>query len=238
VIDLRRTDRPLAIGHRGAKALAPENTLAAFEAAAATGVDAIEFDVLRGPDGELVLGHSLDELPEELFRFEDALAWFATHEERLHVDVKADDVEAEVVDGLRRHGVLERAYVSSTDAPVLRRFAEIEPSLPRALTYPEDRLGISRHRGTGPLVSAGLAVARALLPHRIASILRGSGATVASLEHRVVTAAVVRHCHAAGLPVVTWTVNEPERVRELVALGVDGIVSDDPRIFAATLSAS
>lgn len=230
--------RPLAIGHRGAKTLAPENTLAALEAAAATGVDAIEFDVLRATDGELVLGHSLDELPADLLRFEDALAWFATREERLHVDVKADDVEAEIVDGLRRHGVLERSYVSSTDAPVLRRFAELEPSLPRALTYPEDRLGISRLRGTGPLVGAGLAVAKALLPYRIASILRGSSATVASLEHRVVTAAVVRQCHAAGLPVVTWTVNDPERVRELAALGVDGIVSDDPRIFAATLSAS
>ena len=237
-MELLRQGRPLAIGHRGAKALAPENTLAALEAAAATGVDAIEFDVLRGPDGELVLGHSLDELPEDLCRFEDALAWFATRAERLHVDVKADDVEAEIVEGLRRHGVLERSYVSSTDAPVLRRFAELEPSLPRALTYPEDRLGISRLRGAGPLVGAGLAVARALLPYRIASILRGSGATVASLEHRVVTAAVVRHCHAAGLPVVTWTVNEPERVRQLVALGVDGIVSDDPRIFAATLPAS
>jgi glycerophosphoryl diester phosphodiesterase len=238
VIDLRRTDGPLAIGHRGAKALAPENTRAAFDAAAATGVDAIEFDVLRGSDGDLVLGHSLDELPADPFRFEDALAWFAGRAELLHVDVKADDVETEIVDGLRRHGVLERAYVSSTDAPVLQRFAVLEPSLPRALTYPEDRLGISRLRGTGPLIAVGLAVARAALPYRIASILRDSSATVASLEHRVVTAAVVRHCHAAGLPVVTWTVNEPERVRELVALGVDGIVSDDPRIFAATLSAS
>jgi glycerophosphoryl diester phosphodiesterase len=237
-MQLLQQARPLAIGHRGAKALAPENTRAAFDAAAATGVDAIEFDVLRAADGELVLGHSLDELPADRFRFEDALAWFAGREERLHVDVKADGIEAEIVDGLRRHGVLERSYVSSTDAPVLQRFAALEPALPRALTYPEDRLGISRLRGTGPLIAAGLAVARAALPYRIASILRGSGATVASLEHRVVTAAVVRHCHAAGLPVVTWTVNEPERVRELAALGVDGIVSDDPRIFAATLSAS
>jgi glycerophosphoryl diester phosphodiesterase len=235
VIDLRRTDRPFAIGHRGAKALAPENTLAALQAAADVGVDAIEFDVLRGTDGRLVLGHSVHELPRDLLAFDDALAWFAPREERLHVDVKADDVEAEIVDALGRHGVLERSYVSSTDAPVLRRFAELAPELPRALTYPLDRLGISRLRAAGPLVEVGLRVARAALPFRIASILRDSGATVASLEHRVVTAAVVRRCHAAGLPVVTWTVNEPQRVRELAAMGVDGVVSDDPRIFAGTL---
>jgi glycerophosphoryl diester phosphodiesterase len=232
---LRRGEPPLAIGHRGAKALAPENTLAALQAAADVGVDAIEFDVLRGPGGRLVLGHSLDELPADLLAFDDALAWFATRGERLHVDVKADGVEAEIVDALRTHGVLDRAYVSSTEAATLRRFAALAPDLPRALTYPEDRLGISRRPGTAPLVSAALAVARTLLPFRLASILRGSGATVASLEHRVVTAAAVRRCHAAGLPVVVWTVNDAERVRELAALGVDGVVSDDPRILAATL---
>jgi glycerophosphoryl diester phosphodiesterase len=235
VIELRRTDRPLAIGHRGAKALAPENTRASFDAAAGVGVDAVEFDVLRAADGRLVIGHSLHELPADLWTFEDALAWFAPREEALHVDVKALGIEAEVVDALRRHGVFERAFVSTEEESAIHAFAALAPELPRALTYPVDRLRISMRPALQPLVVAGLRVARELLPYRIVGILRRAGATVASIEHRVVTPAVVRRCHDAGLPVVTWTVNEPERVRALVAMGVDAVVSDDPRIFAATL---
>ena len=238
MIQLRRTDRPLAIGHRGAKALAPENTRASFDAAAEVGVDAVEFDVLRAADGQLAIGHSLHELPVDLWTFEDALAWFAPRSEALHVDVKALGIEAEIVDALRRHDVFERAFVSSTDEPALHAFAALAPELPRALTYPVDRLRISTRPAAAPLVDAGLRVARELLPYRIVGILRRAGATVASIEHRVVTPAVVRRCHDAGFPVVTWTVNDPERVRDLAAMGVDGVVSDDPRMLAATLPAS
>ena len=62
----------IRVGHRGAAALAPENTLRSFEAALALGVDAIEFDVLALADGPLVLGHSLAELaPDEPSRRSD-----------------------------------------------------------------------------------------------------------------------------------------------------------------------
>ena len=60
MIDVRRRDgRPWRIGHRGAAALAPENTLPALERAIAAGVDVIEFDVLALADGALVLAHSV-----------------------------------------------------------------------------------------------------------------------------------------------------------------------------------
>jgi len=58
-----RGDRPFVIGHRGAAALAPENTLAAIEAAAEAGADGVELDVMRAPDGSLVLAHGPDVPP-------------------------------------------------------------------------------------------------------------------------------------------------------------------------------
>src|SRR5439155_16498822 len=57
VIDLHRGARPLVIGHRGAAALAPENSLESVEAAVRAGVDGVELDVLRTRDGRLVLAH-------------------------------------------------------------------------------------------------------------------------------------------------------------------------------------
>jgi glycerophosphoryl diester phosphodiesterase len=236
VIELRPQGRPLAIGHRGAAALAPENTLAALEAAVAHGVDVVEFDV-REAAGALVLGHSAEETPAEPLSLDDALAWLAGQTVGLHVDVKGEGFEQRLVEALERHAFAGRAYVSSSRPPVLRRFAALAPALPRALSYPEDRLGVSGWSLAAPFVGAGMHALRGALPWRIAGLLRRSGATVATLHEAVIRRATVDRCHALGVPVVAWTVDDAARVRELAELGVDGIVSDDPRILAATLSA-
>lgn len=234
-MELLRNGRPLAIGHRGAAAVAPENTLASFEAAVAAGVDAIEFDVIEHR-GELVLGHSLRELPEGLPTFAAALEWFAGQACGLHVDVKGVGFEQRIVEGLERHGLAGRAFVSTSRPPSARRFAELAPELPRALTYPEDRLGITRTPLAGPLVAASLSALRRALPARIVGLLRRADATVASLNDSVLTRQVVERCQAIGIPVVAWTIDDPERARQLVVLGVDAIVSNDPRMLVATLS--
>jgi Glycerophosphoryl diester phosphodiesterase len=71
---LRRTDgRPLVIGHRGARSVAPENTLEALSAAVDAGADLVEFDVSPG----LLVAHSPDEAPERPLRLEEALAYLA-----------------------------------------------------------------------------------------------------------------------------------------------------------------
>src|SRR5689334_19908399 len=104
------------IGHGGAGAVVTGNTLASFDAAVEIGVDMIEFDV-RPCFGELVLAHgplepyfrvcpTLDEALHHLRqpRFADV---------ELNVDVKAGGIEAAIVDALRRHGLADRALVSS-----------------------------------------------------------------------------------------------------------------------------
>ncbi len=235
-MELRRRDgRPLAIGHRGAPAVAPENTIASFEAAVAAGVDAIEFDVLEHR-GALVLGHSVQELPAGEPSFDAALEWFASRDCGLHVDVKGVGFENRIVEALERHGLAGRSFVSTARPPSCRRFAGLAPELPRALTYPEDRLGMTRTPLTAPLVAGGLTVLRKALPARMAGILARAGASVASLNHSLLCRATVERCHAIGVPVVAWTVDDPERMEQVVALGVDAVVSNDPRVLVATLS--
>ncbi len=186
-------------------------------------------------DGSLALCHSAGEVPVARVSLDDALAYLAGTGCGLHVDVKSPGLEREIVAALERHDVLARAFVSTTRAPSLRRFAELAPELPRALTYPEDRLGLSRTPLAAPAVAAALALARLTLPVRIAAILARARATVASVNHAVVTPQLVERCRALGVPLVVWTVNDASRVRELAALGVDAVVSDDPRMLAATL---
>ena len=55
------------------------------------------------------------------------------------------------------------------------------------------------------------------------------------LQHRLVTAAAVARAHELGVPVLAWTVDDPRDLERVVAAGVDGVITNDPRIFLATL---
>jgi glycerophosphoryl diester phosphodiesterase len=215
--------------------VAPENTLRGLAAAVEAGVDVVELDVLVA-EGRLVLGHSPKELPEEPATLDDALAALSEAGVGVHVDVKVKGAEKAIVEAIQRSGVADRAYVAALWPATVRRFAELAPALPRALSYPEDRAGVSHRRGLGWLAVAGPAALRVALPHRIVRMLDGARATLASLHHGVVSAAVVDRCHAAGFPVLVWTVDDPAQIRRLDALGVDAIVSNDPKMLEATLA--
>ena len=256
---LRRDGRPWRIGHRGAAALAPENTLPALARAVAEGVDVVEFDVLALVHGRLVLAHSDDlrelshdkargrvgtsglaelrELAPELPTLEEALAYLSGTGVGLHVDVKWVGYERALVAALQRHGVVARSLVSSFFARSLVEMGAAEPGLRRAFSYPLDRYGVSQRKPLAPAVLAALVAMRATLPRRIARLLDRAGATVATLHYLLATRAVIDRCHAHGAAVWAWTVDDPRTVERLAAAGVDGIVSNDPRVLAATLTA-
>jgi glycerophosphoryl diester phosphodiesterase len=226
VIDLRRREgRPLRIGHRGAAALAPENTIASL--ALELGCDLVEFDVLE-LDGALVLAHSVREVPGDLPTLDEALAFLAGTEAGAQLDLKTPGAEADVVEALRRHGLVERAVVSTFRPASLRALSARESGLCRGLTYPEDRFGMRRIK---PLVGTGLRAMRSVLPRRIGRMLSGASANAAMLHWQVVTRAVVERCHAVDAPVLAWTVLDPDEVRRLDELGVDGLIVDYPRIL-------
>lgn len=231
---LRGDGELVRVGHRGAAALAPENSLAAIEAAAEHGMDAVELDVLRCADGALVLAHG-PELPPEAPLLDDALALAARLGLAVQLDVKLEGTEREVVAALRGHELLDRSFVSSFSLDVLAAFARAEPELPRSYTYPEDRHGLSDLPLAQPLVRAGLATLRTLLPRRLPGWLRRADAAAATLNWQVVTPAAVDVCHRLGAAVYVWTVDDATLVRDLSETGVDGIISDDPRLLAAGL---
>jgi glycerophosphoryl diester phosphodiesterase len=232
-MDLRRRDgeRPLVIGHRGAAALAPENTLRSLEAAVAAGADLVEFDI----GGDLTLAHSKREIPADAIVLDAALEFLREHGCGVQLDLKEVGVEREAVEAIRRHGLERRALVSTAWARSGRALAAAAPELPRAIGYPRDRYGVARVRWPDALVAPGAAALRAAMPARVPFLLRRARANVLALHHALVSRAAVRRAHALGAPVLSWTANDPETVERLAALGVDAIVSDDPRMAVATL---
>jgi glycerophosphoryl diester phosphodiesterase len=257
----RKGDPPWRIGHKGAAALAPENTLESLGRAVEHGVDIVEFDVLDLEDGTLVLAHS-DDLREishgaasgrvrrqsltELRRLapalptlDEALAFLGERAPKtgIQVDVKCHDAEQRIVDVLRSHGVVERTMVSSVFAHSLRTFGRIEPGLRLGLTYPFDRFALSGRRSLAPVAFAAVLAMRQALPARIGRWLERAGATVATLNYLVVSRRAIERCHARGVAVFAWTVDHPRTLAALEAAGVDGIITNDPGIFATTLTA-
>ena len=257
MIQLRRPTGEFArVGHRGAPALARENTLRGLEIAVELGCDMLEFDVLDLVDGTLVLAHSNDlhevshgasrgrvrrrtlealrRVAPELPTLDDALAFCA---ERLpgialQVDLKRRGVERAVVEALRRHGVLERSWVSGFDAASLRRVAALEPELARSYTLPRDRFGISKRGPVVPVVRRALASIGSSLPRRLPTLLARAQASAATLHHSVASAEAIAQAHELGAAVYVWTVDDPKLAERLIRAGADGIITNDPRIFA------
>ncbi len=256
----RRDGRPLVIGHKGAAALAPENTLAGFRAAVAAGVDLVEFDVLALAGGEIVIAHSEDlhELSHgtetgivgsmtladlrllcpQLPTLDEALTFFAEEAPQVgvHVDLKSPSALPEVARALARFGLVERSLVSSFHLGALRDLARLEPKLRVGASFPRDRLGVDGRRGFGHLVSGGLRAVRPLAPALVKPLLARARATVLVLHHGLVSAAAVRQAHARGAAVVTWTVDEPDDLDRVEKAGVDAVVTNNPSIFVSTLT--
>jgi glycerophosphoryl diester phosphodiesterase len=258
VIDLRRADGTvLRIGHRGAAHLAPENTLRSFREAVAHGVDLVEFDVLDLMGGPLVLAHSdrleevshgaapgsvrelslaeLREAAPELPTLDEALSFFVDEAPAvgLHVDLKLTTRLDELAASLRRFGLERRTVVSSFHVPSLHDVARRAPSVRIGFTFPEDRYGVSRRPVLQPLVRAGLASLRAAVPYLVPRMLRRAGATALMLQHALVTPRSVGRAHALGAPVLAWTVDDPADLDRVLAAGVDGVITNDPRIFVS-----
>ena len=229
------------VGHKGAAALAPENTIESIAAALRHGVDLVEIDVVDRPDGALVLAHSHEEILPESPTLDEALAYLAAEAPNgtgVDLDLKWHGFEAAVLDALRRHDLVERAIVSSFFPSSLRRLRALEPGLRAGISYPWDRRGLATRRALAPLVWSGAATLRCALPLRIGRMARAADATAAMLHYSVLSRATVRRAHALGLSVFAWTVDEPALLQRVLATGVDGVISNDPRIFALGVESS
>jgi glycerophosphoryl diester phosphodiesterase len=224
--------RVAIVSHRGLCRVAPrarrsgENTLSAFEAGigalAEAGLPpAIEFDVRRSADGELVVMHDASlrrvlavrrQVRRCTFadlkvlgvpRLADVLARFPSAE--CHVELKERGLGGQVLETLRAAGASRRAVVSSF------LWKEITP------LAADLRIALTTAFPTGRTVRAAVA----------------AGAWAIHPEHRKTTARLVATAHAAGLRVNAWTVNTPRAYARMERLGVDAVFSDNPRFLIA-----
>jgi glycerophosphoryl diester phosphodiesterase len=234
------------VGHKGADSIVPGNTLDSFAAAAEASADTIELDVLWLEDGSpklpaeerspLVIAHDwLDAERRQTLTLEEALEAFTRpplDSVELDCDLKLPGREDELVAALRRHGLVERAMVSTMSRTSLARLAKLEPSLRRGWTYPKVRRDWGAKAWAKPAVWGAMLAMRARLPRLAARELPRLGVDALWVFHPLITARLAEATRAAGVELIAWTVDDAARMRRLAELGVDGICSNDPRLFA------
>lgn len=243
-------EHPIRFAHRGSRVLWPENTMPAFQGAVDLGYRYLETDVHVTRDGKVVIfhDHRLERLTdgagrvwerewEELRRL-DAAHHFGAEGEfpyrgkgvgmplleevvrsfpevMLNLDLKQRGVEQAVATEVLRLGVEERVLIGSFHDARIRRFRRITEGRVATSAGPRE---VSR------AVSSAVAGAR----------VRGR-ADALQVPDRLASKRLLEAAHKGGKQVHVWTVNDPERMRQLLALGVDGIVTDRPDLLNEVL---
>jgi glycerophosphoryl diester phosphodiesterase len=229
-VNLRPEGRVLRIGHRGAAALAPENTLASIEAAIEHELDLVEMDVVAHADA-LRLAHTPAQVREDSPTLDEALALVSRADAGVMLDLKSRGIERRAVEALHKRDLLDRAVVASSHPASLRTAKEAEPGLTTGLSYPFDRAGISERAAFQPLIRAGLSGLRRVLPVRIAGMLARSRADAAVLHYSLVSRRLVERCHGLDAAVLAWTIEDEDALAGVLAAGVDGVIANDPRLL-------
>ena len=223
------------VGHKGADHVSPGNSLPSFRAALDLRVDMIEFDVLRMKDGRLVLAHDFEDAqrrePPTLDEGLDHFAEEAYADVELDVDLKVPGYEREVVEGIRARGLTDRVLISSQFRESLRLVRSLEPSIRLGWSVPKASRDYTKS-WLLPVALVWLEVAKRRVPEHAAAAIR-SGEVDALMSHwRLVTPALREAVHDAGGQLYVWTVDDAKRIAALDAMGVDGVITNDPRLFA------
>jgi glycerophosphoryl diester phosphodiesterase len=234
----RRAPRPRRVGHKGAAHIEPGNTLASFDAALAHGVDMIELDVLSehpGGAGRLLVAHDHEDArarrPPTLEEALDHLAAPRFAQVELDVDVKLPGYELRVLDALRERELVPRTLVSGMFPAGLARIRAAEPALRLGWSVPRVRRDYTTDMLTAIPALAMLTGYRATLPRRARAALRAGRFDAVMAHWRVVTRALVRAVAEGGGELYVWTVDDARMIERLSAMGVDGIITNDPRLF-------
>ena len=213
--------RPLIIGHRGASAVAPENTLAAFKAAIAAGADGIEFDVRLSRDGVPVVIHDetlyrtsgvrrrVGEMTvNELNQFDvpslaQVFELFESNDLILYLEMKEVDVAEECCQLIEQHRLKDRVIFECFEHSALKIIKSIDPTFKIAPLFQ-------------PPASSILKRALAVDADEIA------------LHHRLTNKQFVGKARDAGLKVVTWTVDDPAWIERAQEFDVHALITNDP----------
>ena len=225
------------VGHKGADLIAPGNTYASFDAALVAGVDMIEFDVLIEEHGDrLLLAHDYrDAGRRSPHTLEEGLAHLASEAFEgieLDVDLKLPGYELRVLDALREYGMLGRALISSQYRSSLAVIRGAEPNVPLGWSVPRVKRDPFRSRALRLPALVAMQAMRAALPFAAPRAIRARVCDALMVHWRLVSPVLVERVLSAGGEVYVWTVDELPRLRQLEALGVTGVITNDPRLFA------
>jgi len=243
------------IGHKGADLIRPGNTLESFEAAVEAGAEMIELDVLRpraefrdgadwrraaaGPVGHgappLLVAHDWgDAARRDPMRLEEAMDAFGRpplDRVAIDCDLKIAGREDEVIATLSDRGLRERAQISTMEISSLRALRALDPEIRLGWTLPKVTRDWNAMAWARPVVAAGLVSLRARLPGVVRRQAPELGVNSIWAYNPVVTTRLVDACHDLGMELIAWTVDDLPRMRTLAAMGVDGICTNDPRLF-------
>lgn len=150
----------------------------------------------------------------------------------VNIDVKAAGYEDAVVERVCAMDMSGEVLYSSLYPESLLRIRQLDPGARTGLSYPEDRGNASTRPYLVPLVGAIVLLMKLMLPYRILRMMDRARASGVMLYHRVVSRPVVQVVHNAGRAVFTWTIDTPQRMLLMRELGVDGIASNYPDLFA------
>jgi len=227
------------IGHKGADLIAPGNTPASFDAALAAGVHMIEFDVLpedmhRPQTGALRLAHDYSYDLASAPTLEQGLAHlgadaFAGVE--LDVDLKLPGYEARVVEALRAHDLLGRTLISTQYMRSLIVLRRLEPALRLGWSVPRVHKDYTQSWLYRLPAYSALLYMRRKLPAAARAHLEAGRCDAIMAHWRLVTPALLEVVRETGGELYVWTVDDARRIRSLEAMGVSGVITNDPRLF-------
>jgi glycerophosphoryl diester phosphodiesterase len=198
----------------------------------------IEFDVLQTRT-RIVLAHDYGDVasrsPLTLEEGFDYLAAPSFAGIGFLVDLKLPGYELDVLEGLRQHDLVDRALICTQYRESLVVVREAEPAVRVSWTVPKVQRDPFRSWATRIPAYAALQAMRVALPGQAADAIRARRCDAITAHWRLVTARLVHRVRAAGGELYVWTVDDLARIRALESLGVTGVISNDPRLFAALM---
>ena len=254
------SERPLVIAHRGYSMLAPENTLPAFRMAVAAGADLVELDYHHSKEGVPIVIHDYDldrttnareqglaaktrvdsQSAAELIKL-DAGQWFSPHFSGINLPTLSEALEVIQEGGVT---LIERkAGDAKTCVELLRERKLVNELVVQAFDwkYLRDFHALEPRQVLGALGPPSTVDGRRLSPEEKAldsdwiEQVEKTGARVV-VWNRQVTAQAVKEAHAIGLKVWVYTINDEALANQLLDLGIDGIITDNPSIIWRTLA--
>jgi glycerophosphoryl diester phosphodiesterase len=162
----------------------------------------------------------------------DAFAQPPLDSVEVDLDLKLPGREDEVVAAVCERGLLDRAMISTMEVSTLARIHELEPGLRRGWTYPKVRKDWGSKRWAKAPMLTALVWLRQRLPGLAARELPQLRVEAMWVYHPLVSSRLARITKLAGVELIAWTVDDLPRMEKLVAAGVDGLCSNDPRLFA------